>query len=229
MIATAAISDTGGYKVVVRNDSGQTVSNTAQLGVTAPVAVSVTQQPSDRNATVGSAVLFSVGVSGTPPFTYKWVKNNTDTVRNTTAMSSVNPNSTTDSLALSSVQFADSGNYKCVVKNSVNQVISNTVRLTVAPVSILPGISRGGSVTAELSGNTIVFRVPEGLSDVRLSVMDVWGRTLWSSIIAAGHRDASWNTKTNGGSLAGGVYLIRLTDRRQSSRVFAESRMTFTP
>ncbi len=229
VIATAAISDTGGYKVVVRNDSGQTVSNTAQLGVTAPVAVSVTQQPSDRNATVGSAVLFSVGVSGTPPFTYKWVKNNTDTVRNTTAMSSVNPNSTTDSLALSSVQFADSGNYKCVVKNSVNQVISNTVRLTVAPVSILPGISRGGSVTAELSGNTIVFRVPEGLSDVRLSVMDVWGRTLWSSIIAAGHRDASWNTKTNGGSLAGGVYLIRLTDRRQSSRVFAESRMTFTP
>ena len=67
------LADTGNYTVVVANSAGSVISNAAILTVTA-IAPTITTQPQSQPVNVGVSVTFSVGVSGTAPFTYQWYR-----------------------------------------------------------------------------------------------------------------------------------------------------------
>ncbi|HAO99917.1 MAG TPA: hypothetical protein DCQ83_07725 [Fibrobacteres bacterium] len=221
VIASAALSDTGGYKVVVRNDSGVAVSNTAQLGVTTPVAPSISQQPSDQTITVGATIKFGIKATGTSPITYKWVKNNTDTVSG----------AVTDTLTLTNVQRADSGTYKCVARNVAGTGVSNNARLTVNPVGILPGFAKPGFAIRS-AGSSFVFRIPSGDADVRITVVDAWGREVWGRKVSAGERpmDVNWNgLSVNGGKIATGVYVARILMQDAGGEVAAQRTISLKP
>jgi sugar lactone lactonase YvrE len=69
-------TNAGTYEVVITNAWGSVTSSVASLTVLVPPTI--TSQPSNQTAAVSTAVTFSVGVSGTGPFTYQWTYNQRD-------------------------------------------------------------------------------------------------------------------------------------------------------
>src|SRR5213076_3283574 len=70
-------SDSGStFVVVVSNSAGTATSNAATLTVNpAPVAPTITTQPSNQTVTAGQAATFTVVAGGTAPLSYQWQKN----------------------------------------------------------------------------------------------------------------------------------------------------------
>lgn len=114
-------SDAGNYRVIVTNPGGSVTSSVVALSVILPARI--TQGPSSRSAAVGDTVVFSVGVSGTPPFTYQWRKDFENL-----------PGQTGSTLTLSPVSLSDAGAYTVVVENNAGGESSADAILTVAAV-----------------------------------------------------------------------------------------------
>lgn len=123
IISAAAATDAGDYSVVVTNAYGSTTSNAATLtvqnagGGTAPT---ITTQPAAQSATAGGSVSFSVGASGTSPFTYQWRKDGVNIA-----------GATASSYSIASVAAGDAGTYSVVVSNPAGSATSNGAALTV--------------------------------------------------------------------------------------------------
>jgi hypothetical protein len=75
-------------------------------------------------------VVFTVGVSGTSPFTYQWLKGSAALAGGTSA-----------TLTLTNVQSADAGNYSCTITNSAGSVTSSAATLTVTAALVAPTIA----------------------------------------------------------------------------------------
>ncbi len=215
ILNTVTNADTGSYKCVVRNSVGQAVSGSATLAVL--FAPSISQQPSNQSVSVGATVKFGIVAAGSTPRTYKWVKNTTDTVAG----------ATTDTLTLANVQLSDSGTYKCVVSNAVGQAVSNAARLTVTPVAIwgAHAVMDGFAITS--SHSAITFHLPRSASGIRVSIMDVHGRKVWTQKAATGTTEMSWDKKINGRTVTTGIYFVQLaSEKGNKSEVVAESKIT---
>jgi hypothetical protein len=101
--------------------------------IVAGLPPTVTTQPSAASYYVGQNAGLSVGVSGTPPFTYEWRK---VTGADPLVDFSVVAGATTNSLSFSPAQTTDSATYYCRITNSTDSVNSSTAALTVvAPVA----------------------------------------------------------------------------------------------
>jgi hypothetical protein len=134
------------FAVVVSNSAGTATSNSAVLTVNpAPVAPSITTQPSSKTITAGQTATFSVSASGTAPLNYQWQKNGT-AISSATSSSYTTPAETT----------SDNGaQFTAVVSNSVGSVTSNPATLTVnapTPGALTP------STTSLTFGNVIVTK-----------------------------------------------------------------------
>ncbi len=115
-IAAAATADAGAYSVVVTNASGSATSSPATLSVNAapaPVAPSITTQPSGQVVIPGATVTFAVAATGTGPLNFQWRRNGTDL-----------PGATAAVLTLTNVSGADAGNYSVVISNAAGTVTS---------------------------------------------------------------------------------------------------------
>lgn len=138
-------ADTGAlFSVVVSNSVGTATSNSAALTVNpAPVAPTITTQPSSQTIVAGQTAAFSVTASGTAPLTYQWQKNGV-TIGGATSSTYTTPSETTsDNGALFTV----------VVSNSAGSVTSSAATLTVNPVP--PGALTPSAATLTF-GNVIV-------------------------------------------------------------------------
>src|SRR5205814_1050676 len=89
-------SDSGAqFTVVVSNAVGSVTSNAAALTVnSAPVAPTITTQPTSQTHTAGQTATFTVTASGTSPLSYQWQKNGT-AIGGATAASDTTPATTT--------------------------------------------------------------------------------------------------------------------------------------
>lgn len=124
-IGFARTNDAGSYTVVVTNAFGAITSAPAILSVVAPVALTITNQPVSRTVLAGTNVTFSIGVSGTGPIVYQWV-------RNGVALSEYGP-----MLSLTNVTTADAGNYQAYAYNDLGSISSALAMLTVQVPPVL--------------------------------------------------------------------------------------------
>jgi uncharacterized protein GlcG (DUF336 family) len=154
-ITSAGSADAGSYDVVVTGSCGSVTSNTATL--TLNTAPSISSQPQNQSACIGSPVSFSVVASGTG-LTYTWRKNGVTI-----------PGANASTYTISSVSSGDAGTYDVVVGTSCStSITSNPATLTIGsgpaittqPVSqvVCEGAAANFSVTATGSGLTYQWR-----------------------------------------------------------------------
>ncbi len=118
-----ATSDSGStFSVVVSNSAGKITSNAATLTVNAaPVAPSITQQPSNQSVTAGQTATFSVTAAGTTPLAYQW-QQGTTAISGATSASYTTPATTTSN---------NGAQFSVVVSNPQGKATSNAATLTV--------------------------------------------------------------------------------------------------
>ncbi|MGH7971286.1 MAG: immunoglobulin domain-containing protein, partial [Limisphaerales bacterium] len=139
-----SLAQAGAYQVVVSNPFGSITSAPAQLTVI--LAAQILNGPTDQTATNGDNIAFAVTAQGTPPLTYQWFFNQSNSL----------PQGTDATLSLSNVSSNDVGSYEVVVSNPYGSVTSPPAALSVVfKASILTGPS---SQTAT-NGDAVSFSV----------------------------------------------------------------------
>ncbi len=135
--------------VTVSNSKGMATSTTAKLSVTAATtAPTITTQPVAQTVTAGATATFSVAASGTAPLTYQWDLNGSQAGTNS------------NTFAIASATVAQNGAAIYVnVSNSVGNVNSNTVKLTVDAAATAPTITTQPVAQTVTAGATATFTV----------------------------------------------------------------------
>jgi hypothetical protein len=118
VITNIGATQSGTYQVTVTNSVGFATSSLAMVTVQTPPAILV--DIANQTAAAGSAVSFSLGVSGTGPLNYHWFFNGVSL-----------PGAITNTLVLPKVGTSDSGTYQVIASNLVGGVQSSKATLTV--------------------------------------------------------------------------------------------------
>lgn len=129
------------------------VNETGYLLEFLPLAVApvITAGPiAQQTILVGASVSLSITATGTPSPTYQWRKGGVDIAGATDA-----------TLAIASVQVADSGIYTCAVTNSAGTVVSEPATLTVSP-PIAPQLTLDGFYESLPGADLTVSAIPSG-------------------------------------------------------------------
>ncbi len=139
-ISNVTSSDAGQYTCTVSGQCNSVESQPIQLTVNAssnnlPV---ITQQPQDQTVCQGSSATFSISAQNATA--YQWFKDN----------SPIN-GATNPQLNIDNADLNDAGQYFCKVSNQYGDVYSDTVTLTVNPLTQIT--SQSGDMTAELGDN----------------------------------------------------------------------------
>ena len=172
------------------NVAGVTRPGLARLNGAAstPVAPSITTQPVSQSVTnlndpVGPTVTFTVGASGTDPFTYQWLYNNIPVADGVLsrpllangpllASAPIISGAHTATLTISDVTARNAGKYSCIVSNAVGHVTSAQASLLVNG-SLVPDLTRPTIVI--LSPAAPVTRVTSNMVNVAGTAADLAG------------------------------------------------------
>jgi len=189
-------SDSGAqFSVVVTNSVGTATSNGAVLTVNpAPVAPSITTQPSSQSITAGQTATFSVTALGTAPLNYQWRKNGTAVGAN--SLSYTTPAETA----------SDSGaQFTVVISNSVGNVTSDAAILTVAPPAA-PSITTQPLNQTVTAGQTATFSVTaSGTSPLSYQ----WNR---NGAVISGATSSTYTTPATSVSDNGTQFTVTITN-----------------
>ncbi len=131
---------TGGYAVI----SGLQIASAA--GVNSNMPPTITSQPANASAGIGSNITFTVLASGSPPLFHQWFFN-----------SSALADATNYTLTLTNVQTSNSGNYQVIVSNAYGSVTSAVATLTVSQLA--PAITTQPQSQTVSEGDTARFTV----------------------------------------------------------------------
>src|SRR5262249_22514182 len=113
------------YQLVLANDLSSVTGLVAKVSVVAPP--SIITQPADVTVAQGGEAVFKVVATGSPPLTYKWYYNQTNTFGGVGG----------DTLTLSGVQPFQEGVYNVVIANAWGTVTSDFAHLTVTSNPII--------------------------------------------------------------------------------------------
>ena len=94
-------------------------------------ALAITSQPRDASVCTGTPVSFSVGVSGTPPYRYQWLKVILGVSTNNI------PSETNAIYTIASTSAGDQASYQVIVTNSLSSVTSRLAALTVLSTPVV--------------------------------------------------------------------------------------------
>lgn len=120
VIGSASAADSGNFQCVIYNISDTINSKVAFLKVLIPPIID--SFPDSVVVFDGDTSKIRISVSGTPPFSYKWVKNGTDSVGSFAE------------LVIPDVALSDDGSYyHCMVTNEVQTISSSPIYLKVRP------------------------------------------------------------------------------------------------
>jgi hypothetical protein len=117
-VTNVQMTDVGHYTVVITNTYGAVTSSPALLVLNLPPVI--TNQPVGLTVSAGANPVFSVGVSGSIPFTYQWRLGNSALTGGT--------NSTLNLIAVTS---SNAGAYSVYVSNAFGVTVSSNVLLVV--------------------------------------------------------------------------------------------------
>ena len=123
-IGNGASLNTGSYEVIV---NGGTLDGVDKITGTVKYAPAITTQPTSQTVTEGETATFTVAASGSEPLSYQWQQSTDNGSRWTNIESATNATYTieTTTMDMSGTQ------YRCVVKNTINEVTSEAATLTV--------------------------------------------------------------------------------------------------
>jgi hypothetical protein len=145
-------TNAGSYSVTVSNGAGNATSNAALLtvtdGIPAAIAPTIVTQPGNVSVGAGHTATFAVGVAGTGPFTFQWMRDGSPVSGATSAV-----------LTFNSVALPNAGTYSVRVSNSAGQVQSDSVTLDVvaAAVPVAPAItSQPASLVLPIDGSGVL-------------------------------------------------------------------------
>jgi uncharacterized protein (TIGR02145 family)/uncharacterized repeat protein (TIGR02543 family) len=174
------ISDSGSeYSCIVSNAIDTVVSKKVKLVVTQNiVAPSITGQPVSVTVIAGGTTTFTVTTNGTN-LKYQWQKGNADIAGANTSTYSVISVAPTDNAA----------NYRCIVSNTADAVISNTVSLTVVYTVTYLG---NGNATGSVPVDTSVY--PQN------GIISIKGNT--GSLARTGYTFSGWTSSQDGSGKA---------------------------
>ncbi len=142
-IPAMSSNDVGDYQVLITNQCGAALSDTAAL--TLSEGVTITQSPANTGACVGEPATFTVVADG-PDLTYQWRKGGEDIA-----------DATADAYTIEAVTLADAGDYDVVVSNFCATVTSAAATLTVADTE--PLIVQQPSSQGACEGDEVTFTV----------------------------------------------------------------------
>ena len=131
---------------MVSNAFGSATSQEATLGLISPPTI--VQGPSNTTVVQGATVVLTVQVQGTPPFNFRWFRNQTD-----------GQNSSTNTLVLTNIQAGQAGNYTVLLSNAAGTAQSEPAYVTVLAA---PVIFKPPQDTNVLCGDDVVFSVEAG-------------------------------------------------------------------
>jgi hypothetical protein len=205
------------------------------------------------NAAGSTTVSITINVYGPPsglfysvnPATYNQnqaIAPNTPSVTGTITRWSVSPALPTglvlDTLTgiISGTPTTSTTSYADFTVTASNAAGSTTAILTMWVISTTAIAREPESFAIRMSGaSPVSFNIPEGASQVNVSILDMWGRTVWSrnfeTAKMGGVRQISWNgIASNGQKASAGVYMVRvniLGVNRSSSVI--EHKINYTP
>jgi hypothetical protein len=125
------------------------VSSNGSNGGTKTVAPTIAAQPASQIVAVGQTATFSVTVSGTAPFSYQWLKNNTN-ISGATGASYTTP---------ATIAVDSGAKFAVVVSNSAGSVTSTMATLTVNAAAVAPTITTQPTNQSVTVGRTAAFSV----------------------------------------------------------------------
>lgn len=202
-IPSAQSTDAGAYKVIVRNDCGNTTSS--EVTITVNTAPTITEQPVNQNVNTGSSFTLKVTATGSAPVTYQWRKGGTDIA-----------NATNSTYTKSNIEKTDEGEYTVIVKNGCGEVTSSKATISVTIVSVGDATEYGYLLYAAepnpVSGESVIRYVLPQAGMIKLTLTDVQGRevaVLVNDIQQQGEHRA-W-LRLSEYDLASGVYQLTLT------------------
>ncbi|HTG43580.1 MAG TPA: immunoglobulin domain-containing protein, partial [Verrucomicrobiae bacterium] len=110
-LTNVQLANAGNYTVIVRDQIGATVSSPVSLTVLA--SITILSQPLSQSAVAGDSATFEIGVSGTPPFGFRWRRNGATVIPFTLGKSY---------FTITNITSFDAGTYTVIVTNPVNTV-----------------------------------------------------------------------------------------------------------
>ena len=151
----SAIKERNGYqyRCIITNEAGSVTSNAATLTVTTEPDPVITEQPQSVTANEGETVNFTVKANNAK--TYQWY------YRKSTSGSwskSTGTGATTDTLTVTSQDARNGYQYYCKISNTAASLNSDTVTLTVNPLSKPSITTQPADATANLN-STVTFTV----------------------------------------------------------------------
>ncbi len=161
-IASATFADTGAYVVVVYDASDSVVSDTVRVGVTpACTPVSIVEAGSSSGDTLvnqGDTLRLAVTAEGTSP-SYAWLKDGVVLAGQTAAV-----------LVVPEAALDDSGYYQYIVSNACSADTSDSIKLSIDPMTAVAGVSE-----RRIAG----LLLPTGAAQLRCRLYDARGRLVW--------------------------------------------------
>ena len=146
---SVTIGQAGSYTVVVTNSAGSITSSAVTLTVSAaPVAPSITTQPTNQTGTAGGSLTLTVVAAGTGPLNYQWRQDGGAVA-----------NETNSTFNLTSLTTNHAGSYAVVITNSVGSITSSVAIVTVNPAPIAPTITAQPESLTVTSGSNAAFSV----------------------------------------------------------------------
>lgn len=235
-----AANNGGQYSVVVTNPVKSLSSAQAQLTVNPAVAPAIVTQPQSQSVLANNPVTFSVTVSGTPPFSYQWQKNN---------VSIGGANAST--FVIPAVQASDAGSYTVLVTNAAATVTAGPAILTLSPPGVNLALNQPSVASSyqDTVGLASVFAFDGNLTtrwgsapgsdpqwiEVDLSSVQAFNTVIlyWDPAYATAYQiqysndNATWNiAKTNSAGMGGVETLSFPTVKGRYVRMYGTSRIT---
>jgi uncharacterized lipoprotein YddW (UPF0748 family) len=156
-VSNVSQSEAGVYDVLVSNSDATVTSGQATLTVIDPPLI--TAAPASQTNNAGSSAMFTVGVSGTAPFSYQWRKNGVELSDN----ENIN-GSATGTLTLGYVAQFDAAAYSVVVTNAAGSATSAAGTLTVYDPPTIQIQPQGQSIGAGSNATFTVSAAGGGLN-----------------------------------------------------------------
>jgi alpha-tubulin suppressor-like RCC1 family protein len=150
-IVSAQPSDAGDYTVVATDPFGASTTATATLTVINPPPIPlpvpppftgtnpppvITSQPAGGTLAIGTSASLSVAVSGSGPFQYQWMKDET-----------LLPGATNNTLNVTQLHLTNCGSYRVIVTNPSGMALSRPTGLSIDGIGLM---GWGRDLTAQL-------------------------------------------------------------------------------